>query len=126
MRIRKNQPNRPYLNLVLLLQLLVIGALSCRNRPPVAQEGGGDGDRAVAAQKIAEADKLYGQRDDLSKVRQGVALLRQARTADYGSYEAAWKAAKYNYYLGAHTEDERELDAALREGIDIGKIAMQR
>ncbi|MGI9168500.1 MAG: TRAP transporter TatT component family protein, partial [Pyrinomonadaceae bacterium] len=40
-------------------------------------------------------------------------------------YEAAWKAAKFNYYLGAHTEDERERDAAFREGIDIGKIAVQ-
>lgn len=99
--------------------------LSCRNQPSGAPEGSGDTDQEVAAQRIAEADKLYGQRDDLSKVRLGIALLRQARTADYGSYEAAWKAAKFNYYLAAHTEDERERDAAFREGIDIGKIAVQ-
>jgi len=99
--------------------------LSCRNQPSGAPEGSGDTDQEVAAQRIAEADKLYGQRDDLSKVRLGIALLRQARTADYGSYEAAWKAAKFNYYLAAHTEDERERDAAFGEGIDIGKIAVQ-
>ena len=58
MRTGKNQLNRTNLTLVLLLQLIVIGALSCRKQPPVAQNGGGDGDQAVAAQKIAEAEQL--------------------------------------------------------------------
>ncbi len=123
MRTGKNQLNRTYFILVLLLQLTVIGLPSCRKQPPEAQEV--DRDQQSAAQKIAEADQLYAHRDDLSKVRLGVALLRQARTADYGSYEAAWKSAKFNYYLAAHTEDERERDTAFREGIDVGKIAVQ-
>ncbi len=82
-------------------------------------------DKTVAPEKIAEADQLYSQRENLSKVRLGVALLRQARTADYGRYEAAWKLARISYYLGAHTEDERERDEAFREGTEAGKTAVQ-
>ena len=52
-------------------------------------------------------------------------MLRQARTADYSSYEAAWKLARISYYLGAHTDDEREREQAFREGIEAGKAAVQ-
>jgi tetratricopeptide (TPR) repeat protein len=58
-------------------------------------------------------------------VRQGIAVLRQARIADYGNYEAAWKLARASYYLGEHTTDERERDAAIREGSEAGKLAVQ-
>lgn len=85
----------------------------------------GQADKTVAAGAIAEADQLYSQREDLSKARRGVELLRQARTADYGSYEAYWKLARISYYLAAHTDDEREREEAFREGIDAGKAAVQ-
>ena len=125
MKLKKNQQNRIILIPVLVLQLSLIGALSCRGGPSGAQEASAGRDEGASKQRIAEADELYRQRDDLSKVRLGVALLRQARISDYGSYEAAWKSAKFNYYLGAHTDDEREREAAFREGIDTGKIAVQ-
>jgi tetratricopeptide (TPR) repeat protein len=54
-----------------------------------------------------------------------VALLRQARVADPGNYEVAWRLAMHNYYLGAHTTDDDERDDAFREGIEFGKIAVQ-
>jgi hypothetical protein len=110
----------------LLLSLLIAGmGLSCGRQAPDTGKTSDLSDKAAAGQKILEADHLYAQREDLSKVRLGVALLRQARIADYGNYEAAWKLAKFDYYLGAHTSDERERDAAFREGIDSGKIAVQ-
>src|SRR6266849_1231090 len=103
--------------LQLSLSLLIAGiGLSCNRQAPDAGKTLDSDDKAVAGQKIGEADLLYAQREDLSKVRLGVALLRQARIADYGNYEAAWKLAKFDYYLGAHTNDERERDAAFREG----------
>ncbi|HKZ03161.1 MAG TPA: TRAP transporter TatT component family protein [Pyrinomonadaceae bacterium] len=83
------------------------------------------GDPVTAAARIAEADKLYSERSDLSRVRLGIALLRQAQIADYGNYEAAWKLAKFNYYLGAHTVDDRERETAFREGIDAGTVAIR-
>ena len=125
MKLQKNQQKRTRLIPVLVLQLSLIGVLSCRGGPSGAQEAPPGRDEGTSKQRIAEADELYRQRDDLAKVRLGVALLRQARISDYGSYEAAWKSAKFNYYLAAHTEDEREREAAFREGIDTGKIALQ-
>ena len=81
--------------------------------------------RRLAREGVAEADQLYGQREDLSRVRLGIAVLRQARIADYGNYEAAWKLARASYYLGSHTNDERERDEAFREGTNSGKIAVE-
>jgi tetratricopeptide (TPR) repeat protein len=110
---------------VLLLHVAIPGVLSCRNQPPEAENSLGRPDKTESAQSIAEADQLYAQREDLSKVRLGVAVLRQARTADYGSYEAAWKLARMSYYLGSHTDNQRERDDAFREGTEAGKIAVQ-
>ena len=58
-------------------------------------------------------------------MRSGIAVLRQARINAEGNYEAAWKLAKFDYYLGSHATDDREREAAFREGIDAGKIAVQ-
>jgi tetratricopeptide (TPR) repeat protein len=108
-----------------LLQLGFLGGFSCRNQPSETDDNLGRPDKTASTEMIAQADQLYAQREDLSKVRAGVAVLRQARTADYGSYEAAWKQARMSYYLGAHTEDQRERDDAFREGTEAGKIAVQ-
>ena len=79
----------------------------------------------LAAQDIATAQQLYAQREDLMKLRQGVATLRQAMTKDPGSYEAAWLNAKFNYYLASHTSDPGERDKAFQDGIEAGKRAVE-
>jgi tetratricopeptide (TPR) repeat protein len=99
--------------------------VSCRKQAPTASTAGDSGNQQTASQYIAEADQLYVQREDLTKVRQGITLLRQARLTDYGNYEAAWKLAKFNYYLASHTNDEREREGAFHEGVDMGKMAVQ-
>jgi tetratricopeptide (TPR) repeat protein len=104
---------------------VVIASSSCRKTDPGSQAAVDQGDEQVAAANIAEAEPLYGQREELPKIRQAVALLRQARTADYGSYEAAWKLARADYYLGEHTTDDSERGDLFREGIDAGKVAIQ-
>jgi hypothetical protein len=111
--------------IVLLLELAAIMGIACRNQRPEVEKDLGQPDKTVAAERIATADQLYSQREDLSRVRLTVAELRQARIADYGNYEAVWKLARANYYLGAHTTDARERDEAFREGSDMGKIAVQ-
>jgi len=83
------------------------------------------GDANVAAQRIAEADTLYEGREDITKARVAVASLRQARTADYGSYEAAWKLARAAFFVGDRTDNASERDDMFREGTEAGKTAVQ-
>jgi tetratricopeptide (TPR) repeat protein len=82
-------------------------------------------DSASAAEDINSADQLYGQRADLTQLRQGIVSLRQAQTKDPGNYDAAWKLSKFNYYLATHTDDSKERDDAFKAGIDAGKAAIQ-
>ncbi len=111
--------------LVALLVGLGLANFSCRRRPPEPVNPSPASDKESAATKVSEADQLYRLRSNLGNVRQGIAILRQARIADYGNYEAAWKLAKFSYYLGAHTDAERERDMTFREGVDAGKAAVQ-
>jgi len=85
----------------------------------------GGSDAKMAASRIAEAESLWEGRDDLQKARVAVASLRQARTADYNSYEAAWKLARAAFYVGDHTDDDSEQDDMFREGTEAGKVAVQ-
>ena len=82
-------------------------------------------DSASAAEEIASADQLYGQREDLMQLRKGIVSLRQALTKDPGNYDAAWKLSKFNYYLATHSDNSNERDTAFREGINAGKTAVQ-
>lgn len=110
-----------------LVGFLTIGSLlalaGCRNAAPETPQGVDIGDANAAAAKVAEADKLYEGRENLDRVRQAVALLRQARIEDYGSFEAAWKLSRAAYYLGDHAKDEHERDVSFREGEEAGKAA---
>src|SRR5712671_1754302 len=78
-----------------------------------------------SAEAIAEADQYYAQRADLVKVRQAIVSLRQAQADDPANFELAWRLAKFDYYLGAHTPEATEQDKAYREGIAAGKLAVR-
>jgi hypothetical protein len=82
-------------------------------------------DKQAAQSLVPQADKLYAQRDDLMKVRQGIILLRQARTADANNYDAAWRLAEFNYFLGTHTKEGAEREKALADGVEAGKAAVK-
>jgi Tfp pilus assembly protein PilF len=104
--------------------LLSFGLVSCHRSQAPAAMAVDSGDAQAAADAIAESDRLYAQRGDPAKARMAVAALRQARTADYGNYEAAWKLARADYYLGSHASED-EAEDVFREGIEAGKIAVQ-
>jgi len=106
----------------LIFLVLCFGTISCRNAVSEAT------DRAAirpARDAIAEADRLYTQRADLVKVRQAIVALRQAQADDSTNYELAWRMAKYNYYLGAHTTESTEKTKAFHDGIEAGKLAVR-
>jgi hypothetical protein len=101
------------------------GAVSCNRGPTVVTDAVDLGDPKAAAEKLAQADVLYAHREDLGQARQALALLRQARTEDYGSYEIAWKLARVDYYVGDHTTNDREREESFREGIQAGERAVK-
>ena len=105
----------------LILPAVPCFLLSCQSPPKVENPSNSN---QSSATYISQADQLYAQRDDLTRLQQGIVLLRQAITADPGSYDAAWRLAKFDYYLATHT-DNGARDNALREGIQAGKTAVQ-
>jgi len=72
---------------------------------------------------IAEAERLFENRRDLSNLREAVKLLGKARRENQRSYEVEWKFARANYFLGRHSEDEKESTKALEDGKKAAKIA---
>ena len=105
----------------LLIAGLICISASCRSRSSV--EAHADTEKA-ATEYVSQADQLYTQREDLVRLRQAIVLLRQAVTNEPDNYDASWRLAKFNYYLGTHTDDRDERHKAFRDGIDAGKTAV--
>ena len=108
----------------LLILVIVVAALgvSCQKAGTVSA------DRAAvrpATEAIAEADHLYIGRADLVNVRRGVVALRQAQAEDQANYDLAWRLAKFNYYLGAHSPEPTERDKAFHDGVEAGQLAVK-
>jgi Tfp pilus assembly protein PilF len=99
-----------------LFGLVGCGSHASVQSPPV--------DKQTAVTDIAQADQLYAQREDLTRVEQGIVLLREAAAADPDNYDAEWRLAKTNYYLATHTNNDNR-DKAFREGVDAGKAAVK-
>lgn len=122
---RKNEQKRRSLIVFSAIFSIALSGFGCdRGAPETTASLTGGSDAAMAAKGIAEADALWEGREDLQKARVAVAALRQARTADYGNYDAAWKLARAAFYVGDHTEGD-EQDEMFREGTEAGKTAVQ-
>jgi tetratricopeptide (TPR) repeat protein len=52
-------------------------------------------------------------------------VLRQARAIEPVNYEAAWRLARMNYFLGEHTTDTSERDKAFSDGEAAAKEAIK-
>src|ERR1051325_1067774 len=123
--MRNLRKNGKKVQILILASALLFGGLACNNGVSDSAPKIDTGDAKVAADRIAEAETLYDGREDLSKARAAVAALRQAQTADYGNYEAAWKLARASFYVAEHTDVDSEREDMYREGIDAGKAAVQ-
>ena len=104
---------------------MVLGGIACNQRTSETAMSTGGSDAKMAADKIAEAEPLYEGREDMTRARVAVTALRQAHSADYGNYEAAWKLARAAYYVGDRTDNDSERDDMFREGTEAGKAAVQ-
>jgi tetratricopeptide (TPR) repeat protein len=110
------------LSFILVVAGLSAGAFGCSSKNYEAPPPGGN---ESAAELIAQADKLYAEREDLSRLRNGIVSLKRALSVERGNYDAAWRLSKFDYYLGAHTPDEKERDRAFKDGADAGQAAIQ-
>jgi tetratricopeptide (TPR) repeat protein len=120
--VRKNSEK---LMLAVAATAMILGGIACDRSASESTAKVDMGDAKAAADRIAEAETLYDGREDLQKARVAVAALRQARTADYGNYEAAWKLARASFYVAEHTDNDSEQDDMYREGVEAGKAAVQ-
>lgn len=50
-------------------------------------------------------------------------MLADVRDPDHRNYQVEWTFAKYNYFLGKYSPDDKEAEEALEDGRDAGKIA---
>ena len=114
--------NARKLGLFVLVTALPVVGISCRKAVTATVDPPA---RRPAAEAMAEADQLYTGREDLVKVRQGIVALRQAQAEDQANYDLAWRLAKFNYYLGAHSPNADERDKAFHDGIEAGKLAVK-
>jgi Tfp pilus assembly protein PilF len=114
--------------IVAIVSSILVGAfllVGCHKDAPIAPNTVDAGDEKIATAKIAEAEPLYQAREDMPKARVAVATLRQAVTADYGNYEAAWKLSRASFYVGDHTDNDDEAEDMFRAGIAAGKAAVK-
>lgn len=110
--------------IVLHLLLFIVAATSFACSSSTAERTGPP-PSGTAAELITRADQLYSERADLQKAREGLGLLRQARSLEPGNYEAAWRLARMNYFLGEHTTDTSERDKAFSDGEAAAKEAIK-
>jgi len=74
---------------------------------------------------IAQGDKLYADMADMATAQEALSKYRDALLKDRGSYEAYWKIARIHYYIGSHTESNKEKKAIFSQGIYYAKKAIE-
>jgi tetratricopeptide (TPR) repeat protein len=72
--------------------------------------------------RLAEADRLYADRANLASARRAVDIWSAAIAADARDFDAAWKLARAEYWLGGHGPDA-ERRKELERGIDAARKA---
>lgn len=122
---RKKQEIRRSAMVASALISIIFAGMACNNGGPDSASNTGGSDAKMAGEKLAEAEPFYEGREDLTRARTAVTVLRQAHAADYGNYEAAWKLARAAFSVGDRTDNDSERDDMFREGIEAGKAAVQ-
>lgn len=77
----------------------------------------------TAAQGAADADALYEARADLASARRAADAWSAALAGNSNNFDAAWKLARAQYWLGGHAP-ESERRAFFERGIEAGRRAV--
>src|SRR3954462_4642453 len=70
--------------------LFYIPALRAQSADPASRE------------RFGEAERLYAERADIASARRAAEIWRAALAADPRDFDAAWKIARADYWLGGH------------------------
>jgi len=73
---------------------------------------------------IAQGDELYAQRVDLAKAKEALAKYQEALLKGENNYEAYWKMARIEYWIGDHAPDSKEKKSVFQMAIYHGKKAV--
>jgi len=77
--------------------------------------------------RIATADSLYQQRADLGKAQQGVQVLHDVIAEDGNNFDAWWRLARLENFIGRQQDDRNSDKDAMRffqSGVDAGRRAV--
>ncbi|MGB7622160.1 MAG: TRAP transporter TatT component family protein [Terriglobia bacterium] len=102
----------------LLIFLMMIG-MACLASAQVS-----DSSRGALDPRLVQADRLYTERGDLTKVKFAIGLASDVIKSDPKSFEAAARLAEYYYFLGKRSPQGQQLDLFQR-GIDFAKKATE-
>ena len=115
-------PNRAYVLITIVITLCLQAACTSPARPGTTLPELSESELSAAR---TEAASLFSQRTDLDKLREAISILERLRNPDHRNYEVEWTFAKYNYFLGLHSPNGDEAEAALEEGRDAARIAFK-
>ena len=73
---------------------------------------------------VLTADDYFLGREKPSNVQQGIDLLRQAATENPRDYEAWWRIAKFENFLGRQAQDDRTAVGIYQAGVEAGQRAV--
>lgn len=90
--------------------------------PPRAASAGTD-TGGQPGTPVGDAEALYARRDDLASARQAAAIWESRLQQNPKDFEAAWKLARAQYWLGGRGP-EAERKALLERGIAAGRAAV--
>jgi tetratricopeptide (TPR) repeat protein len=76
----------------------------------------------ISTAAAQSADEVYADRANLASARRAASLWSAALSSDQRNFEAAWKLARADYWLGGHAP-EAERRTFLEQGIEAGRQA---
>jgi tetratricopeptide (TPR) repeat protein len=74
---------------------------------------------------IAQGDEIYNQMQDMTAAQEAIAKYRAASGKLENKYEALWRIARMQYYIGAHSESKKEKKKIFAQGIYYAERAVE-
>ena len=74
---------------------------------------------------IAQGDALYAERADPAKAKEARAKYEDALAAGEDAYEASWRLARIDYWIGDHTAAKDQKKALFLQGVENAKKAIE-